>query len=89
MRTATLAALRTETKDRMVKLRERLPPDDQALLILRVNRRLEWKEIAQVMGRAGEAAGDETIAKEARRLRKRYQLVKDRLRRMAEEEQEG
>jgi RNA polymerase sigma-70 factor (ECF subfamily) len=89
VRTATLAALRTETKSRMVKLRERLPPDDQALLILRVNRRLEWKEIAQVLGHAGEDAGDATIAKEAGRLRKRYQLVKDRLRRMAEEEQEG
>lgn len=89
VRTATLAALRTETKNRAARLRERLPAEDQALLILRVNRRLEWNEIAQVMGRDGEARDEAALKRESQRLRKRYQLVKERLRRMAEDESDA
>src|SRR5208283_822901 len=86
IRTATLAAARTETRSRMSRLRESLPPEDQTLIILRVNRKLDWKEIAQVMVYEGETVADDVLAREAARLRKRYQLAKDRLRRMAEEQ---
>ena len=86
IRTATLAAERTEARSRVAQLRESLPPDDQTLLILRVNRKLGWKEIAQVMLYEGEVVSDGVLEKEAVRLRKRYQLVKDRLRRMASEQ---
>ena len=67
-------------------LRDRLPPDDQALLILRVNRRLVWTEIALVMFHAGEAVEPAVLESEAARLRKRFQSVKERLRNMALEE---
>ena len=83
IRTQTLAAARTEVKTRVAELREQLPMDDQTLLILRVNRRLDWKEIARVMIDEGEDTTDGAIDKQAARLRKRFQGVKEKLRRMA------
>jgi RNA polymerase sigma-70 factor (ECF subfamily) len=86
IRTATLAAARTESRSRLAQLRDNLPIEDQTLLILRVNRKLDWKEIAQVMTYEGKVVADAVLEKEAVRLRKRYQLAKDRLRRMALEQ---
>jgi len=86
IRTATFTAARTEARSRVARLRESLPVEDQTLLILRVNRKLDWKEIAQVMAYEGERVEDDVLAKEAVRLRKRYQLAKDKLRRMALEQ---
>jgi RNA polymerase sigma-70 factor, ECF subfamily len=86
IRTATRTAARTESVSRVAQLRESLPVKDQTLLILRINRKLDWKEIAQVMLHEGEAVSDDVLAKEASRLRKRFQLTKDKLRRMAEEQ---
>jgi len=83
VRTQTLAAVRTEVKSRVNELREQLPLDDQTLLILRVNRRLDWKEIARIMIDEGQATTDRAIDTEAARLRKRFQAVKEKLRRMA------
>jgi RNA polymerase sigma-70 factor (ECF subfamily) len=83
VRTQTLAAERTEVKSRVDQLREQLPVDDQSLLILRVKRRLDWKEIARVMIDEGEATTDRAIEKEAARLRKRFQAIKEKLRQMA------
>jgi RNA polymerase sigma-70 factor (ECF subfamily) len=83
IRTQTLAAVRTEVKSRVNELREQLPLDDQTLLILRVNRRLDWKEIARIMIDEGEATTDRAIETEAARLRKRFQAIKEKLRRMA------
>jgi RNA polymerase sigma-70 factor (ECF subfamily) len=77
--------MRTETKKRMAELRERLPVDDQTLLILRVTRKLNWKEVARVMVDApdGTEVAEHDLDQEAARLRKRYQLVKEKLRQMA------
>jgi RNA polymerase sigma-70 factor (ECF subfamily) len=86
IRTATIAAARTEARSRVAQLRESLPIEDQTLLILRVNRKLDWKEIAQVMVYEGEVVSDAALQKEAVRLRKRYQLAKDKLRSMALEQ---
>lgn len=83
VRTATLAELKTEVKDRVTELREQLPPDDQMLLVLRVNRKLDWREIAEVVLYDGTPLERATLDKEAARLRKRFQLVKERLRKMA------
>jgi RNA polymerase sigma-70 factor (ECF subfamily) len=85
VRTATLAGARTDARGRMAKLRESLRPDDQMLLVLRVNRKLGWKEIARVMWHEGEDVDDAVLETEAVRLRQRYQAVKERLRRLAEE----
>ena len=85
-RTPTRPYLRTDVKQRMRLLREQLPPDDQTLLILRVDRNLSWKEVALVMTYDGAALPAEGVKRESARLRKRFQLVKDRLRTLAEEE---
>ena len=86
IRTGTRAGARTESRSRIAQLRESLPVDDQTLLILRVNRKLGWREIAQIMLRDGETSGDDDLEREAGRLRKRYQLAKDKLRQMAVEQ---
>jgi RNA polymerase sigma-70 factor, ECF subfamily len=87
IRTATFAGARTtEARSRMEQLRERLPAEEQTLIILRVNRKLDWKEIAQVMTDDGLTLSGAAIDKHAARLRKRYQLAKDKLRQMALEQ---
>jgi RNA polymerase sigma-70 factor, ECF subfamily len=86
IRTATVTAARTETRSKIARLRESLPPEDQTLILLRVSRKLGWREIAQIMAAGGERASDADLEKEAGRLRKRYQLAKDRLKRMATEQ---
>jgi RNA polymerase sigma-70 factor (ECF subfamily) len=86
IRSRTQTAARTDVKSRGAQLRESLPTDEQTLLILRINRKLAWKEIAQVMAYQGRVVADAALEKEAVRLRKRYQLTKDKLRRMALEQ---
>ena len=44
--TRTATYLRTETKDKVAELRAQLDPEDQTLLILRINRQLAWRDIA-------------------------------------------
>jgi len=60
--------------DRLAKLRESLKPEEQTLLILRVDKGLSWKEVAQVLGEAEGA------------LRKKFERLKERLLRLAEKE---
>jgi RNA polymerase sigma-70 factor (ECF subfamily) len=89
VRTETLSFLRTEKRGRLQALRDELPEEDRVLLILRVNRRLEWTEIARVLagvGDNGEPVDDASLKREAARLRKRFQIVKERLREMARRE---
>jgi RNA polymerase sigma-70 factor (ECF subfamily) len=86
IRTETLRLLKTETRSRIAALRERLPEDDQALLLLRINRKLDFREIAHVMLGDAEAADAVVVDREAARLRKRFQLVKQQLRKLAKEE---
>ena len=83
IRTATRTSARTETRNRIAQLRERLSLDDQTLLILRINRKLTWTEIAQVMFHEDEVTDDSVLERDAVRLRKRYQTAKERLRKMA------
>jgi RNA polymerase sigma-70 factor (ECF subfamily) len=85
VRTETVEYLKTEQKDRFSALRESLPEEDQMLLILRVDRRLSWDELARIMGEKSEKEEEEEdVAKESARLRKRFQLVKEKLRAMGE-----
>lgn len=88
VRTETLAFLRTEKKTRLQALRDALPEEDRMLLVLRVDRKLAWNDLARVLHESeGDAPLDDaTVAKEAARLRKRFQLVKDRLRELAKKE---
>lgn len=83
-RTQTQPWLRTDVKDRFRALRDALDPDDRSLLVLRVDRGLAWEEVARVM-LGVEAADAAVLGRETDRLRKRYQLLKDELRKRARE----
>jgi RNA polymerase sigma-70 factor (ECF subfamily) len=61
---------------RLVRLRELLPPEDHALLVLRLDREMAWEEIAHVLSTTGPPVS-------AAALRKRYERVKERLARRA------
>ena len=78
VRSATRSFLKSDRRRRLQQLREALDPEDQTLLILRVNRKLSWQEIAQVMADADLSPAE--AQKSAAMLRKRFQRVKDELR---------
>jgi RNA polymerase sigma-70 factor (ECF subfamily) len=78
VRMATLRYLRTDVKDRFAQIRDSLDERDRTLLVLRVDRGMAWKEIATVLSPEDES--DEMLDREAARLRKRFQLVKDQIR---------
>jgi RNA polymerase sigma-70 factor (ECF subfamily) len=83
VRTTTLVHLRSEVKDRVRRLREKLEPDDQTLLVLRVDREMAWDEIAEILF----AGTDERErVKNAASLRKRFERIKDRLRALVAED---
>ncbi|MFT3699061.1 MAG: sigma factor [Kofleriaceae bacterium] len=77
-RTGTSPWQQTDVKDRMRELRESLDPEDRMLLVLRVDRNLEWIDCARVMLDGDD--DDAALARESARLRKRFQAVKDELR---------
>jgi RNA polymerase sigma-70 factor (ECF subfamily) len=76
-RTETLPHLRTEAKDALARVRDALDPDDRMLLVLRIDRRLAWNEIAGILG-DGDLAGA-PLEREAARLRKRFQALKEEI----------
>ncbi|MFP2959194.1 RNA polymerase sigma factor [Myxococcus sp. 1LA] len=78
VRSETQPYLRTDAKDRLSSLRERLPPEDRELLVLRLDRQMEWKELARVM-LGQEDVAPAALSRESQRLRKRFQLLKDEL----------
>jgi RNA polymerase sigma-70 factor, ECF subfamily len=85
LRSRTASFLRTQGKSRIAALRETLDPDDQTLLMLRVDRDLQWNELAQIM-HEGDPLDDEALKRESMRLRKRFQLVKEKLHELARRE---
>ena len=83
-RTRTQLHQRTEVKDQSRALREQFAPDDQMLLILRVDRDMAWRDIAMTM--SGDVdLDDEAATREAARLRKSFERLKSELRRAAEQ----
>jgi len=65
------------------EIRRELDEDDQTLLVLRVDRKLEWRDIAQVM--LGENATIEETTRSAAALRKQFERVKQRLKKLVAE----
>ena len=84
VRSTTRVYLQTGVKDRVRELRERLAPDDQMLLILRVDRELSWRELAVALS-GNPGLSEHPIASEAARLRKAFERLKTQLKRMAHE----
>jgi RNA polymerase sigma-70 factor (ECF subfamily) len=72
----TAPFLRTTARGRIAHLREQLRASEQTLLVLRIDRGLSWAEIAEVM-RSRRRRVDAVT------LRKRYERLKERLRRLA------
>ncbi|HEU4615534.1 MAG TPA: sigma-70 family RNA polymerase sigma factor [Kofleriaceae bacterium] len=83
-RSRTMAHLRSEVKDGVRALRERLDAEEQQLLVLRVDRALDWNEIAEIM--ADDDLDDDAKRRASARLRQRFQTLKERLRALAIEE---
>ena len=67
VRDGTRPHARTENRDRLAAARAALAPDEQTLLILRVDRGLAWEEVAEIMSATPAA------------LRKRYERLRARL----------
>jgi RNA polymerase sigma-70 factor (ECF subfamily) len=76
VRSTTALHLRQTAKDALAELRATLDPEEQTLLILRVDRGLAWEEIARVLATEDEAPS-------AAALRKRYERLTEKLRRDA------
>ncbi|MFS8065043.1 MAG: RNA polymerase sigma factor [Byssovorax sp.] len=79
VRSDTASYLRSERKERFRALRESLPLEDQALLVLRVDRELAWNDLALVLNEQEGPLGEADLKREAARLRKRFQALKARL----------
>ncbi len=79
VRSRTATFLRTETKDKIAELRAQLQPDDQSLLILRLNRGLPWRDIARVLAVDGAELTPAALDKHAAALRKRFERLKAEL----------
>lgn len=62
----------------MDRLRAQLEPDERSLLVLRIDQRLSWKEVAEVIRSEGQAV-DEAA------LRKRFERLKEKLARIAKD----
>ncbi|HSS01176.1 MAG TPA: sigma-70 family RNA polymerase sigma factor [Kofleriaceae bacterium] len=69
------------TRDVYAEIRTELDEEDQTLLVLRVDRNLAWRDIAQVL--LGEDARPGALTRKATALRKQFERVKDRLRSLA------
>jgi RNA polymerase sigma-70 factor (ECF subfamily) len=79
VRSSLLLGKREARQRGVDRLRARLEPDEQTLLVLRLDRALSWREVATVLAEDG-APVDEAA------LRKRFERLKDKLARMAREE---
>jgi RNA polymerase sigma-70 factor, ECF subfamily len=66
-------------RDTLRALRKRLTPEEQTLLVLRVDKELEWNEVAEVLAGSGEPVDPAA-------LRKRFERIKDRLAALARAE---
>lgn len=86
-RTPTPPHARTTIRDGVERLRASLKPDDQTLLILRVDRDMAWLDIARVLSEPGTEPKEAELRVESAKLRKRFERLKERLRAMAQAEQ--
>lgn len=85
VRERTLTYLRTEAKTQMQALFAELPEDDRALLQLRLDQDLGFRELAMVLEYDGVVPPEADLTRAAARQRKRFQLLRERLRKRAHE----
>jgi RNA polymerase sigma-70 factor (ECF subfamily) len=86
VKSTTARYLRMDIKDRMREIRQRLDEDDQTLLILRIDRKLDWNALAVVMNEVASDAQAPDLERAVGRVQTRFQTAKKRLRDLAEAE---
>ncbi len=86
LRSTTAIYLRTEAKDMVARLRQKLEPLDQDILVLRIGRKMSWLDIAKVVHDGDEAPEGDALKRNAARLRKRFQRSKAALEALLREE---
>jgi RNA polymerase sigma-70 factor, ECF subfamily len=79
VRETTAVFLRTGTRDRWAAIRDSLDPTERSLILLRIDRRLAWKDVAAIMTERGTPSGEAA-------LRKRFERLREKLRRLFEEQ---
>jgi RNA polymerase sigma-70 factor (ECF subfamily) len=65
---------------RLAKIRDALDPEEQTLLVLRVDRELSWREVAQVMSEPGNELDEAAVRKRFQRLKAKLQELAKRIR---------
>jgi RNA polymerase sigma-70 factor, ECF subfamily len=78
VRTQTQHYLRTDVKNQFAAIRDSLDDDDRALLVLRVDRKMSWNDVARVL--APDGCEGAALRRESSRLRKQFQVVKSDIR---------
>lgn len=86
-RSLTAEWAKTSVKDAFRELRRKLSEEDQTILILRVDRELAWRDIAEVIGQIDtDAAPPAALKIETNRIKKRFERARNELRRIAIEQ---
>ena len=83
VRSRTLTFLRTEARDAFAELRASLSPEEREILVLRLDRRLPWRDVAMVMS-ADEDLDAAAIERRSAALRKQWETMKTKLRTMVQ-----
>ncbi|HEY8206278.1 MAG TPA: sigma-70 family RNA polymerase sigma factor, partial [Myxococcaceae bacterium] len=84
-RTATSPWLKTDVKDGFIELRETLDANDQIVLLLRINQKMAWTEIARIMDDGEAPMTEDVVRRKAAALRQNFHRIKDQLRKLAVE----
>lgn len=83
VRSRTISYLRTAVKDKVAALRDELSPEDQAVLILRIDRKLEWRDVARALADEDDVELDDAeLSKRSAALRKRFERIKNDLKKL-------
>ena len=85
VRSRTRPHLQTEVKHGLAAIRATLSDADRMLLVLRVDRAMSWNDVARVMAEEDEGDSEPQLARVAARLRKRFQAVKETIRKRAKD----
>jgi RNA polymerase sigma-70 factor (ECF subfamily) len=79
IRSTTAPHLAAGAAEGIARLRRQLTPEEQTLLVLRVDRDLPWRDIAEILSSDGETVNESA-------LRKRYERIKERIAELAKGE---
>ena len=72
----------TQRSERLERIRQQLDEEEQTLLTMRVDQELAWREVAMLFlysAEGGDAPDEAALAREIARIRKRFQLLKQKL----------